>query len=168
MGFSFTPFPAPESDGGWCFHREPAGVRFTGRDVQETWRGPQLSARLSRRDKTGANVAATSFRVQPLSTPHQTLSTAASVNTREGSASDSRKDRMAPAAAQNNTTPGPNGCPEVPVGPIFLPRHKSGSGKIRFSGKTQGNTSPDQEGRFPAMERKRSTGVRWGSCDRMG
>ena len=31
---------------------------------------------------------------------------------------------MAPAAAQNNTTSGPNGCPEVPVGPIFLPRQK--------------------------------------------
>ena len=33
---------------------------------------------------------------------------------------------MAPAAAQNNTAPGPNGCPEVPVGPIFLPRQKPG------------------------------------------
>ena len=41
---------------------------------------------------------------------------------------------MAPAAAQNTTTSGPNGCPEVPVGPIFLPRHKSGSGRKQSAG----------------------------------
>jgi len=49
---------------------------------------------------------------------------------------------MAPAAAQNNTTSGPNGCPEVPVGPIFLPRHKSGSGRKPSNGAKEGHGCP--------------------------
>ena len=82
LGFQWTQLCAIKSDELGCFsklHSEPAEERSA---AAETWRSGVLGssraslapvpAPVSRRDKTAANVAATSFGVQPHNSPHQT------------------------------------------------------------------------------------------------
>ena len=82
LGFQWIQLTAIKSDKLGLLFQNSTVNRLERRAAAETWRSGVLGssraslapvpAAVSRRDKTAANVAATSFGVQPYNSPHQT------------------------------------------------------------------------------------------------
>ena len=104
LGFQWIQLSTIKSDKLGRFFQNSTVNRLERRAAAETWRSGVLGssraslapvpAPVSRRDKTAANVAATSFAVQPYNSPHQTELGQVRASVYRTTTSDSRREPL--------------------------------------------------------------------------